>query len=289
MYKSCTLVMAIFVMAVSLARADDKPAAQKQADAQAEQDALESAKLQKAVFARLESVFKGNKDDIPMLLEDFNAYLEKGPLGVNHFQVGSITTRVLESAGAYDVALKLHGQLNEAFKDHENERLAAAATRALEAATKRLSVVGKPLVLEGALTDGTKFDWSKYKGKVVLVDFWATWCGPCIAELPNVKANYAKYHDRGFEIVGISLDNDPEALAAFIKKEEIPWENLFGVSEETRGWDHPLADKFGIQGIPATMLVDRKGNVVKLGARGEALGQALEELIGEDKSAGDGE
>jgi thiol-disulfide isomerase/thioredoxin len=140
-------------------------------------------------------------------------------------------------------------------------------------------LIGNPIELKGTTVDGDEFDWAQYRGKVVLVDFWATWCGPCIAELPNVKETYEKHHEHGFDVVGISLDDDADELKAFIEKREIPWTNLFG-TEEARGWEHPMARRYGIDAIPATILVDREGKVVTLSARGEELGELVEKLLG---------
>ncbi len=125
--------------------------------------------------------------------------------------------------------------------------------------------------------DGKKFDWSQYKGKVVLVDFWATWCGPCREEIPNMKANYEKYHAQGFDIVGISVDEDRAKLEKFLKTEKIPWTTI-NEKPDDEG-NSPMVDYYGIMGFPTTMLVDREGKVVELEARGEDLGKELAKLF----------
>lgn len=114
--------------------------------------------------------------------------------------------------------------------------------------------------------------------KTYVVEFWATWCGPCVAEIPNVLEQYEKYHDKGFEVVGISLDEDREALEKFVGEQKIPWPILYE-KPEGEGWRHPLSTYYGISGIPTVILIGRDGNVITLNARGEKLGEQLDKLF----------
>ena len=116
-----------------------------------------------------------------------------------------------------------------------------------------------------------------YRGKLVLLDFWATWCGPCIAEMPDVKEVYEKYHDKGFEIIGISLDTDEATLRKFIRENQLPWRQVF----DGKGWETPLVQKYGVRGIPAQFLIDREGRVISVKARGERLSDLVEAEIGD--------
>ena len=138
------------------------------------------------------------------------------------------------------------------------------------------------------LADGTKFpdfaekdlqgnplSVAKYKGKLVLVDFWATWCGPCVGELPSVIKAYNKHHADGFEIIGISLDMDEQKLKSFLKTKEIPWAQYF----DGKGWQNKLAAKYGIQSVPATFLLDGDGKIIGQDLRGEALEEALAKAL----------
>jgi thiol-disulfide isomerase/thioredoxin len=149
-----------------------------------------------------------------------------------------------------------------------------AAGRA-KAILRKLEIVGKPLELSFTALDGKKVDIADYKGKVVLVDFWATWCGPCVAELPNVLKAYEKFHDKGFEIIGVSLDQSKQRLEAFIADKKMTWPQHF----DGKGWDNEISKKFGIDSIPATFLVDKEGKVARLDLRGDALQKAVEELL----------
>jgi peroxiredoxin len=119
--------------------------------------------------------------------------------------------------------------------------------------------------------DGKTLSIADHKGKVVLIDFWATWCPPCRAEIPNVVATYKKYHGQGFEIIGVSLDDDHEKLSAFTKKMNMPWLQFF----DGQGWSNKLAVKYGIEAIPATFLLDGNGMIIAKDLRGEELEQAV--------------
>jgi len=116
---------------------------------------------------------------------------------------------------------------------------------------------GKPVVVEGVTIDGKRFSTAQWKGKVVLVDFWATWCVPCREELPHTKQLYAAMHDKGFEIVGVSSDEAAEALERFLAANpDITWPQLF---DRDNPGDSPLGDKFEIDGYPTVLLLDRRG------------------------------
>ena len=119
--------------------------------------------------------------------------------------------------------------------------------------------------------EGRPISLADYRGKVVLLDFWATWCVPCIAEMPNVRAVYEKYHTKGFEVIGISFDLDETALHKFIKENQLPWRQIFA-GERRRS---SVAQKYRIKGIPTQFLIDREGKVISVNARGKALGELV--------------
>jgi thiol-disulfide isomerase/thioredoxin len=141
---------------------------------------------------------------------------------------------------------------------------------------KQLDAVGKPIDVHFTAVDGREVDVAKLKGKVVLVDFWATWCGPCMGELPHVKAAYEKLHPQGFEIVGISFDQDKDALEKTLKQKEMTWPQYF----DGAGWANKYGKQFGINSIPAMWLVDKQGNLRDVNAR-EGLEARVTKLLAE--------
>jgi thiol-disulfide isomerase/thioredoxin len=134
--------------------------------------------------------------------------------------------------------------------------------------------LGKPVDIKFKAVDGRDVDLASMKGKVVLIDFWATWCGPCVGEIPHVKEAYEKLHPNGFEIVGISLDQDKAKLESFVKEKEMTWPQYF----DGEGWKNKFAQKFGINAIPAMWLVDKKGNLVDMEGRDD-LRSKVEKLL----------
>lgn len=160
------------------------------------------------------------------------------------------------------------------LKDYPAEKMNKVVEGKIKSVKAAADLKTKPLELKFTAVDGREVDVSKLQGKVVLIDFWATWCGPCVAELPNVLKAYKELHPKGFEIVGISLDSDKAELEAFVKEKGMEWPQYF----DGKGWQNEISSKYGINSIPAMWLLNKKGMVVSTNARGGLEAQVIKLL-----------
>ena len=139
----------------------------------------------------------------------------------------------------------------------------------------RLVAGAKPFVVTARDLNGKPLTLAQYKGKVVLMDFWATWCGPCVGEMPNVIVAYKKYHAQGFDIIGVSLDQSRPALTGFIAQNKMPWRQVF----DGKGWGSAVPREYGVQSIPFGLLIGRDGKIAAVDVRGPALTMAISEAL----------
>ena len=146
-----------------------------------------------------------------------------------------------------------------------------------EAATK--AFIGQQFTdLEMADADGNMHKLSEYvgNGRWLFVDMWASWCGPCRGEMPNVVAAYEKFHDKGFDIVGMSLDNKKEPWLKAVEDLKMPWTQL----SDLKGWQSIVTEVYKVWSIPDNLLIDPQGKIVARGLRGEGLHAKLAEIFG---------
>ena len=156
------------------------------------------------------------------------------------------------------------------------EKLYAAYTAAQDSLLRELVYGMKFTELEMNDLEGKPVKLSQWagKGKCVLIDFWASWCGPCRQEMPNVVANYKKYHDKGFEIVGVSFDSKGDVWKKAVSELGMTWPQM----SDLKGWESAGAKVYGITSIPASVLLDAEGKIIGMNLRGEALGEKLAEI-----------
>ncbi|MEO0787512.1 MAG: TlpA disulfide reductase family protein, partial [Bacteroidota bacterium] len=184
--------------------------------------------------------------------------------------------------GAFAALMQAKNSITVQWADMMIERFAdsqpsaiAQLRRQMETATTFLPGFEAP-ELEGQSPEGETIKLSDLRGQYVLLDFWASWCGPCRRENPNVVRVYNEYHERGFEILGVSLDNNADRWKAAIEQDGLSWQHM----SDLGGWRSAHARAYGVTSIPETILLDPDGKIVARGLRGPALEAKLAEVLG---------
>ncbi|MDR1486335.1 MAG: TlpA family protein disulfide reductase [Planctomycetaceae bacterium] len=185
----------------------------------------------------------------------------------------------------FDADLKYYGRIVErlevlfaAIQKHEYNPVVNEYAKIYEGMLRRQRIIGKPMPIWGADVNGKILDENLLKGKVVLLDFWATWCAPCVEEFPHLKKIYAKYKDRGFEIVCYSVDADTDRLRDYLKRNDLSWIVLS--KETTEKANLPsLSAYYGARKLPVVLLRDKNGNAILTEANSEKLDAVLKEIF----------
>lgn len=191
-----------------------------------------------------------------------------------------IAEQYVESGSDYDDNIKKH--LEEIKQNSNSEENKKTAALLLDPFFKNPVGLDFPDFPEGkTTTDGKPLTKERFKGKILLVDFWATWCPPCRAEVTHLVDAYKEYKDKGFEIVGISYDKDKVAFEKYLKENNIEWPQYF----DGKGWQNEVGEKYFVRGIPKMYLLDRDGKVIAYGdeLRGKGLKNILQKLFQDKK------
>jgi len=205
--------------------------------------------------------------------------LDGESLDARYLRVASFLTRVINELPEEDRVAKEYKRFGELFAKSEFRELSKYGKRIAKGVPgKAENLVGKPMPIDGVTHDDKKFTIEQYRGKVVLVDFWATWCGPCRAAMPALIDLYDELHDEGFEVVGVSLDQDKDALVKYIDDNEIEWPNIFD-ADDSDADRKALAERYSVNAIPMTFLLDQQGKVVAKNLHGDKLKAKIQELL----------
>jgi thiol-disulfide isomerase/thioredoxin len=222
----------------------------------------DDADHQTKIVDNLEKLAKDNVKNVQLTAQ----IAEMSRLGCSTPELGKRLETLITDTMKNDLADRMKDQIAAAGKQNEEQAAAAKKLSELE---------NKPLVITGKQPDGKDFTTADWKGKVILVDFWATWCPPCREELPRVKKTYEDYHAKGLEVLGVSNDQSGDDLTKFIKDDgKMPWPQLFDEAAAKAGNWNPITLGYGINGIPVMFLIDKKGVVRTVEAR-----EKMEELI----------
>ena len=230
---------------------------------------VEFGELMPKFYPAYDALREGRVPDLTVIEPAFRAFLARWP----ESETGRGMLPVF-----VNLATKQPGALTETavlqtFSDSPNRHARAYVKDRL----RFFELSKEPFALAFTALDGREVDLMKLRGKVVLIDFWATWCGPCIAEMPNVKQVFTDYHDKGFEVIGVSLDDgkDRQKFIDLVQAEGVTWPQRF----EGKGWKDPLVATYTIAGIPAMFLLDQNGMLVSTNARGDKLAAEVKRLL----------
>ncbi len=191
--------------------------------------------------------------------------------------------QLLNEIAQFDAKSKVLDKALDAFKKAESKALQNAA-KGFEGKLRFAQLVGQEMKVEGVYLDGKEIDWASYRGKVVLVDFWAAGCGPCVAEIPNVLKLYEKYNKAGFEVLGYSIDSNLEALKKFEEERKLPWKTASRLLSQQAEKEYvDLSQYYGVNAIPTMILVGKDGKVIDTNARGQHLQELLKKEFPEVK------
>ncbi len=228
--------------------------------------------------SRLREIPKMNQQQVNTFIGELIEIFSSSPLTKREIKIAQVTAQIFEQTGKLDSAQLVLQKTARLLEQSSNKQWKQIADQ-FKATARRYALPGHPMKLSGRTLKGKTIDIENYKGKVVLVQFWASWCTYCLQEMPHLLKLYHTYHEDGFEVIGVNLDNSAERARKIIEDAQLPWPQIFSTETEAMGMKNPLATYYGISTLPQSILIDRKGNVIRLQARGKILNRELERLF----------
>ncbi|MFN3190463.1 MAG: peroxiredoxin family protein [Aureliella sp.] len=209
-------------------------------------------------------------------VEQVHNYLKnKETLSITDIQTGMMAAAMLELQPNKKPARDTYELMDELLKEDEREEMQSLRIN-LKANVRRLQLLGSKFEIDTRSLDGEEIKTDHYAGKYVIVDFFATWCQPCLIEVPRLRKHFDKYRAKGLEVVGISLDQDADALSEYLKKENLPWPIIHDNEDDPM---KTLQMRFGVAQLPTVLLLNKEGTVISLEARGTELDRLMDLLF----------
>lgn len=220
---------------------------------------------------KFNAVVANRPDAEDVFLDRLESILAQPTTGSLTLEKVSQYINVLQQTGQYETARKLCQLLKQGFANNPDKQLQNQADQQVQMALRRLDLIGKPLAVQGTRLDGTDLDSAQYQGKTVLLAFFRASSPESQRELMNIKNAYQNYHEQGFEVIGVSVGSDPEALKQLVSQAQLPWATIT---------NQKLAEKCGANMLPYGVLLDETGKVTDIFIQGQTLGNKLQSLFG---------
>lgn len=268
-------ILAVAMTGLATTRAIEKPPA----EAAINEAGSPGANLDE-LQSRLRQAASLKKQDLAELLDQIETRLGDAASDPRIIRLATEAAVVAERGGETGRAIRLYRSLSAMFSKSPDQRTVAWGA-VMEGSARRLELPGKEMLLQGARVDGKPFDWSEYRGKIVLVEFFASWCKDCRLDMPAIRKNYEAYRDRGFDVVSISIDESREDLDRYLQEAGLPWAVL--LDNPKAGPEKSPSAYYGVFSVPQLILVGRDGKVLSPVIGGKQLGKELENLLGPAK------
>jgi peroxiredoxin len=207
--------------------------------------------------------FFNDKDQAALILQVTDFLKSRKKLSIQDVQTGILAAGMIELRPEKKPAHDIYVLLDELLKDDDREEMQSLRIN-LQASIRRLRMLGNKFEFEAMTMDGKSIKIDDFAGKFVIVDMFATWCQPCIAEMSLIRTHYEKYKDKGLVVIGISLDEDREKLEKFLAENQLPWPVVHDNAENPLD---RLQLKYGVSTLPTVLLLNKEGTVVSLEAR----------------------